>query len=98
MAGSLSIPVRLSSSAGRVLFQAPYLAAAWLGYRRDRFFEYAGDLKLTPVQQPGVLSRDDHWIASRAMSEAEKKAFLKDVEQDNRSVREELRRGAGPDV
>jgi hypothetical protein len=98
MANPPDIPVRLSSSTGHVLFNAPHLTAAWMGFRRDRFFEYAGDLKITPAQQPGEVRRDDHWVASRRMSEAEKEAFLREVEEDNRSVREELRRGAGSDL
>ena len=91
------VPVRLSSSRGRVLFKAPRFTAAWIGYRREGFFEYAGDLKLIPVQQPGTLARDDHWVASRPMSEAEKAACLREVDHDNRAVEGELRRGAGPD-
>ena len=91
------IPVRLASASGRVLFNAPRLQAAWIGSRRDRLFEYADDLKLTPVQQPGSWHSDDHWIASRPMSDAEKEAFLREVEEDNRSVAEDLQRYAGRD-
>src|SRR5687768_414643 len=87
------LPVRLASRTGRVLFNAPRLRAATLGYRRDRFFEYADDLKLTPVQEPGVWCKDDHWIASRPMSDGEKATFLREVEEDNRSVRRAATRG-----
>ena len=95
MAVPLELPVRLASSSGEVLFRAPRSEAANLGGRRDRFFEYEDGLKLTAAQQPGVWHRDDHWIASRPMSDAEKQRFLKELEEDNREVLEMLRTGAG---
>ena len=93
MAIPLELPVRLASSSGEVLFKAPRLEAAHLRLPKRRF-EYGGGLKLTCSQGEGWRS-DDHWIATRRMSDAEQQLFLRDLEEDNRELLEMLRTGAG---
>ena len=91
-------PVRLASSTGRVLFEAPYPYGAFTGVWRDRPVEMGHDLTLIFVHERLTYRRDDHWIASRRMSKAEQEAFIREMERQNRSLEEEMRRWAGPDV